>query len=597
MVGSESDAREADELGAGEERRATRRGHARGQKKPVLRGMLAMALSALLLTCGLLLAGCSAPDSSDGGSNAQALPPVQDNVQTFTPAKGDASATLKVASGSENQEAAEAIQKAVDDSGVSVELHYMGSLDIMQVLKDGGDDYDAVWPASSIWLTMGDTNHVVKDVQSTSTTPVVLGVAKSKAMELGWADDSGKTKQVTTSQIIDAVTSGKLTFAMTSATQSNSGASAYLAFLTALAGKDTPLTADELNDPTLQQKMTSLLQGVDRSSGSSDWLKDMVVKDPDAHPAMVNYESLVAQADKELEAAGHEPLLAIYPSNGIAVSDSPLGYVDRGQGTEDAFQSFQKALGSDDAKLLLERVGRRTGLAGKVANPDDDGVKQTFRADWGISTDAGVLKAVPMPAADVTTQALSLYQTKLRRPTLTIWVVDYSGSMRGEGKQGVVDGLNEALDPTKSAEAMVQPADGDVNVFIPFSSSVINGVVSTGTDTSMILSEAEKTDATGGTNIYAGLDQALDIAKDPEFTKGRTVAIVLMTDGQSSTVDRDKFFSDYDSEGAGVPVFSIMFGDADPTQLDELSEHTNGKTFDGRDGNLADVFRTVKGYN
>lgn len=560
-------------------------------------GFLAL-VAILALACVALLAACLAPgDGSSDTTAAETTPAIENNVQTFTPAKGGSGTTLKVASGSENKEAAEAIQKAVDDAGVGVELHYMGSLDIMQVLKDGGDDYDAVWPASSIWLTMGDVDHVVKDAQSTSTTPVVLGVAKSKAVELGWADDSGTTTSVSTEQIIDAVSSGKLSFAMTSATQSNSGASAYLAFLTALTGKDTPLTADGLADTALQQKMESLLSGVDRSSGSSDWLKDMVVKDPDAHPAMVNYESLVAQADKELEQAGHEPLLAIYPSDGIAVSDSPLGYVDRGQGAEDAFQSFQKALGSDDAKLLFERVGRRTGLGGRVANPGDEGVKQTFRADWGISTDAGVLKAVPMPAADVTTQALDLYQTKLRRPSLTIWVVDYSGSMRGDGKKGVVDGLTQALDPTESAKSMVQPADGDANVLIPFSSHVINAEVSAGTDTSSILSLAQDTDASGGTNIYAGLDQALDVATNPEMTKGRTVAIVLMTDGKSKTDERDQFFSRYEAEGTGIPVFSIMFGDAEPDQLDEISERTNGKTFDGRTGDLATVFRTVKGYN
>ncbi len=562
-------------------------------------GPRCLALVAILaLTCVSLLVGCSSSgDGQTDGTAVTTIPEVVDNVQTFTPAKGGTGTTLKVASGSENKEAADAIQRAVDDAGVGVELHYMGSLDIMQVLKDGGDDYDAVWPASSIWLTMGDVDHVVKDAQSTSTTPVVLGVAKSKAIELGWADDTGATKPVSTGQIIDAVSSGKLSFAMTSATQSNSGASAYLAFLTALTGKDTPLTADGLAGTALQQKMESLLSGVDRSSGSSDWLKDMVVKDPDAHPAMVNYESLVAQADKELEQAGHEPLLAIYPSDGIAVSDSPLGYVERGQGAEDAFQSFQKALGSDDAKLLLERVGRRTGLGGRVANPGDDGVKQTFRADWGISTDAGVLKAVPMPAADVTTQALDLYQTKLRRPSLTIWVVDYSGSMRGDGKKGVVDGLTQALDPTESAKSMVQPADGDANVLIPFSSHVINAGVSVGTDTSSILSLAQDTDASGGTNIYAGLDQALDVATNPEMTKGRTVAIVLMTDGKSKTDERDHFFSRYEAEGTGIPVFSIMFGDAEPDQLDEISERTNGKTFDGRTGDLATVFRTVKGYN
>ena len=343
--------------------------------------------------------------------------------------------------------------------------------------------------------------------------------------------------------------------------------------------------------------MTQLLSGVDRSSGSSDWLKDMVVKDPDAHPAMVNYESLVVQANKELEQAGHEPMLVIYPADGIAVSDSPLGYVDCGQGKEDAFSSFQGALGSDDAKLELERVGRRTGLGGRVANPDDDGVKQAFRSDWGISTDASVLKAVPLPAADVTGRALSLYQTKLRRPSHTIWAVDYSGSMAGDGKQGVVDGLNQALDPERASQSMIQPADGDTNEVIAFSDRVLGSMTARGSDTSELLSTVEGTDSGGGTDIYLGLEEALKAAEAEQAKGDGTVAIVLMTDGRSETGNKDKFFESYRSSGLDVPVFSIMFGDADSSQLDELSDLTNGKTFDGRSDDLASVFRTVKGYN
>ena len=572
----------------------------RGSRRQSPRPLLALFAAVLACLMVLGLAACSgghvtnSPSSSAASSSTST---VVDNTQTFSPSSSTAQTTLKVASGSENKEAAEAIQHAVDASGVAVELHYMGSLDIMELLKDGGEDYDVVWPASSIWVSMGDTGHLVKNAQSTSTTPVVLGVAKSKAIELGWADESGATKAVSTSQVIDAVSAGTLSFAMTSATQSNSGASAYLAFLTALSGKDTPLTADDLADTTLQERMTALLLGVDRSSGSSDWLKDMVVRDPDAHPAMVNYESLVAQADKELEQQGHEPLLAVYPSDGIAISDSPLGYVDRGQGKDAAFSSFQEALSSDDAKLLLERVGRRTGLGGRLSFPDDDGVKQAFRADWGLSSDSSVLKAIPLPSADVTMDALELYQSKLRKPSLTIWVVDYSGSMNGEGKRGVVDGLTQALDSDQAAQSMVQPTSDDVNVFIPFSSRVEGDITAVGPDTQELLDYASELNANGGTNIYAGLEAALSIARSSDVAAGRTVAIVLMTDGQSSTMDRDKFVKDYEASGLSVPVFSIMFGDAAPSQLDELSELTNGKTFDGRTGDLASVFRTVKGYN
>ena len=44
------------------------------------------------------------------------------------------------------------------------------------------------------------------------------------------------------------------------------------------------------------------------------------------------------------------------------------------------------------------------------------------------------------------------------------------------------------------------------------------------------------------------------------------------------------------------PVFSIMFGDADETQLEELARYTNARVFDGRE-NLTEAFRSVKGYN
>jgi Ca-activated chloride channel family protein len=582
-----------------------------GSRKPALLvAIVAVCCIAFVLSALNSCIGCtdssstggSGSDGSGSGGSTQATSTQSassSKVQTFSPSSGGASTTLKIASGSENKEAAEAIQHAVDEAGVAVEMHYMGSLDIMGLLQAGGGDYDAVWPASSIWITMGDTGHIVQGATSTSTTPVIFGVRKSKAIELGWADESGATKEVSTSDIISAVSSGDLSFAMTSATQSNSGASAYLAFLTALSGSDGPLSADDLADTDLTSKVQELLSGVDRSSGSSDWLKDMIVKDPESHQAMVNYESLVIQADKELEAAGEEPLLAIYPSDGIAISDSPLGYVDRGQGddTRAAFDSFQSALGSSDAKLLLERCGRRCGLGGKLSNADDDEVKQAFRAEWGINTDASVLKAITLPTADVMSQALNLYQSELRKPSYTIWVVDYSGSMEGEGKAGVVDGLSQALDPELSAQAMIQPTEDDVNVLIPFSSYVLDTVSAQGSDTADLLNLAQQTDAFGGTDMYVGLSDALDLAQAADAAGDHTVSIVLMTDGVSMTTNMNDFYTKYEQSGTSVPIFSIMYGSADSSQLDDLAALSNGKVFDGRQGDLAEVFRQVKGYS
>ena len=271
--------------------------------------------------------------------------------------------------------------------------------------------------------------------------------------------------------------------------------------MTALRGGDGPLTEADLADDQLKTSVTKLLSGVDRSSGSSDWLKDMVVANPDRFDAMVNYESLVIQADKALDKDGHDPLLTVYPSDGIAVSDSPFGYVDRGQKLKSAFASFSKALGSKDAKLEFERAGRRTGLGGTLAYATDSQVKQSFRAEWGVNTDASALKTIPLPAATVIDSALNVYQT--------------------------------ALDEL--------PSESEASQY--------------------------------------------------------TTAIVLMTDGRSNSDHQDEFESAYKSRGRDLPIFSIMFGDADPSQLKSLATLSNAKVFDGRSGDLAAVFRQVKGFN
>ena len=354
----------------------------------------------------LALTGCTAFNNSDDGTadgNGTSA-----TTQTFQPSGGKPTATLSIASGSENKEVAVAIQKAADQSNVAVTMHYMGSLEIMNALKAGGQDHDAVWPASSMWISMGDTKHIVKDAASTSTTPIVFGIAKSKAVKLSWADDTGAAKPVSTADILAAVSDGKLTFSMTSAT----------------------------------------------------------------------------------------------------VIDS----------------------------------------------------------------------------------ALNVYQTALRKPSWTIWVVDYSGSMSGEGKNGVVKGLNAALDPDQAKKSYIEPASGDVNILIPFETEAHRPVKATGTSTSDLLHEADATDASGGTDIY---ESPLNGGEASQYT----TAIVLMTDGRSNSDHQDEFESAYKSRGRDLPIFSIMFGDADPSQLKSLATLSNAKVFDGRSGDLAAVFRQVKGFN
>ena len=69
-------------------------------------------------------------------------------------------------------------------------------------------------------------------------SPVVLGLRKSIADSLGWVG----RKDLTIQDIRDAAARNDFRLSMISATQSNSGASAYLGFLYAFAGNPDMLT-------------------------------------------------------------------------------------------------------------------------------------------------------------------------------------------------------------------------------------------------------------------------------------------------------------------------------------------------------------------
>lgn len=227
---------------------------------------------------------------------------------------------------------------------------------------------------------------------------------------------------MTIQMIEQAAAAGKFRLAMTSATQSNSGASACSGFLYAMAGSPDVLTSELLADPALQDRVRSFLATVDRSSGSSGWLKDALV-------AKFNCESTILEANQALTAAGQGPLDIIYHAKGLSVADSPLAYVSKGDpAKEAAFLSLQEFLLSPETQKTPSGPGRRSGLIGMDAEGADPAV---WRGDRGADLTRAIAP-IPAPDAGVIAKALRLYQTGLRKASLTVWVLDVSGSMDGQ---------------------------------------------------------------------------------------------------------------------------------------------------------------------
>ena len=495
--------------------------------------------------------------------------------------------TLNILSGSENQVLEPILEEFEKKNNIKINMTYEGSVDIMQELQNGAQGYDAVFPANSIWISMGDTNLKVKHQQSITTTPVVFGIKKSVAEKLGFVG-----KDVTTKDILEKIEDKELSFMMTSATQSNSGATAYLGFIYALLNNPEVITSEDLDNEELKKDLTTILSGVNRSSGSSDWLKDLFLESN--YDAMVNYESIIIDTNKSLVAEGKEPLYVIYPKDGLGIADSPLGYIDNGDSQkEDAFLKLEEYLTSDEVKPKLLELGRRTAFAINFENNNPD----VFNPDWGIDTKK-VLNVMKMPSADVIQKALNMYQTELRKPSLTVYCLDYSGSMYGDGVESLRNAMDMLLNQNKAATYMLQASPKDVTIVIPFDDEVLDIWKAEGNNETTLKELQNKINdlnPQGGTNIYDPLVAAMNEISKYDVSD-YTTSIILMSDGMSNSGNIQDVINKWNSSKLDIPIFSITFGNSDEAQLQELADFSKARVFDGKK-DLEKAFKQAKGYN
>ncbi|NLM05403.1 MAG: VWA domain-containing protein [Tissierellia bacterium] len=492
--------------------------------------------------------------------------------------------TLEIVSGSENKELTPILEDFAEREKVNINMTYMGSIDIMRELQNPETRFDAVWPASSVWINMGDTEHRVKHTESISITPVVFGIKKSLAKDLGFVG-----KEVSIKELMETIEAGKLKFTMTSATQSNSGSSAYLGFLYGLSGNPDILLSEHLDDPKLQENIRSLLSGVERSSGSSEWLKTMFLNGD--FDAMVNYESLIITTNEVLRKEGREELYVVYPYDGLSISDAPLGYIDKkNPSKEEAFLKLKDYLLSDEIQKEIQKYGRRTGFEGV-----DKENEKVFTATDGVVVDK-ILSPIPVPEPDVILKALNLYQQEFRKPPLTAYVLDFSGSMSGEGENQVKEAMAQILLEENAKKNFLQAQKGEMNYAILFSSDILATYNSSGDSQELeeLYNSIYKFDAGGGTNMYNAAIEALDLFDEYDL-ETYSPAVILLTDGKSSGSFK-RLQSKIEKMSSKVPIFTILFGSASEDQVSEIANYTNARVFDGRT-DLIKAFRAAKGYN
>jgi Ca-activated chloride channel family protein len=224
-----------------------------------------------------------------------------------------------------------------------------------------------------------------------------------------------------------------------------------------------------------------------------------------------------------------------------------------------------------------------------------------FNPDWGIDIQR-ILNPIRVPAVPVVEEALNLYQTSFRKPSLTAYVLDYSGSMQGEGIEQLKKAMRTLLDQDIAKTFLLQSSPEDLTLIIPFNSQVIDTFQAQGNDQALLkglLHKVETLEPGGGTNMYLATAQAIKAMKTHAASGKYHASVIVMSDGVSEgnlQQLQTMLTNNGINQDTAIPVFTILFGKAKKEQMQELAHAMSGRMFDGRT-DVVKAFREARGYN
>lgn len=497
---------------------------------------------------------------------------------------GSSSNKIKVLAGSELKDLEPMLDQIRKETGISLEMEYIGTLDGAEELMAGAN-VDLAWFSHGKYITLlqGPQGRLVAQ-EKIMLSPVVLGVKQSKAQDWGWVDNPDLTWR----DIAEKASNGELRYAMTNPASSNSGFTSLVGVAAALSGNADALTIEDIDNEALQ----AFFKGQVLTAGSSGWLAESYVREQDKLDGIINYESVLLQLDESGQL--REPLYLVYPQEGIITADYPLMLINSDK--REDYDTLVAYLRSPEfQKELMERTLRRpvipqVQLSSKF--PDQ------------------LLVELPFPnSLEVIDQLIFAYLDEQRIPSHAIFVLDVSGSMKGERLDDLKNALTNltGLD-TSLTGRFARFRNRERITMLAFSNNVhdlqtfhIDEQTSQSTDMQEIRSYVESLEADGGTAIFTALDFAYRFAveahkQDPD----RYYSIVLMSDGENTDgISQGQFLGAYKGlpeEIRDIKTFTILFGKADRETMESIAETTGGRMFDAQSESLNIIFKQIRGY-
>jgi len=492
-------------------------------------------------------------------------------------------------------------------TGVDVQFRFGGTMESTQEVLSGDSGGkpapDAAWFANAKYLLSDAAGQrKVKLQEKIMLSPIAVGVSKSDAARNGWDRPDAK---LTWADITRAAKAGKLQYALSNPATSNQGFMALLGVVAAAGGKGEALSAADVD----RGAIADFLKGYKIVGDNSTYLAEQFTKQQGTRAnAFINYESWLLS----LNASGklREPLHLIYPFEGVSTADYPFMLLNDARRAD--YQKVVDYLKSDGAQLWLARQTLRRPMKAELAAQVADILPaRGFQVELPFSPDRQLADGL-----------IDAYLNEFRKPIASTFVLDTSGSMQGKRREQLVEAIHYLAGADASLTGRVAKLTNRERLwFLPFSdrprdpiafeipagSKLAKGVLPQA-DTEAKLAELKRVRDTadelrmaGGTALYdavlAGLQQMLEERKrHPDYQ----YSVVAFTDGKNNMGRRlDDFRRAYEQlpeDVRGIPVFMVLFGEADAGELKTLVEITGGRVFDARKTPLYAVFKDIRAY-
>ncbi len=465
----------------------------------------------------------------------------------------------------------------------NVDYEYRNDIDIARAISDG--QYDAVWISNSMWMYMSGLTPV--ESSSIAISPVVFALDDDIANKYNI-----KGQPVSNKYVLDMIREDdNIHFSISSVARSNTGATAYLNFLSALSGNPEILTLEHIHKDEIQMIMHGLFDKISRNAGSDSYVLSMYDRG-DCNMLVATEASIIRH-----NLTSDRKLYMLYPTDGVGIVDSTLSFIGKSD-KKATYDRIRDRLLSEDVQQIMYSNGYRTWYGGTMKDVDG----RIFNEDWGVNTQR-VINVTSFPSKEIINEALNNYITMFRTEALTVFVLDYSGSMYGEGYKQLTDAMSFILNPQKSSKEFLQFSPKDTIYIVYFTNNKINKEISVynGENSGDIIEDLYNINPNGRTPLYESLQEAYNLARvfdNSVDSNNCPKSIILMTDGETTGKNFKSFKSWYETQTdvSTIPVFTIAFGDANTEELTEVAELTGGLAFDGRD-NLLEAFRAIRGYN